>query len=188
MSLRATASQTVGPYFHLGMTQLKRDNLAEPGVAGEKVIIRGSVLDGDGKGVSDALIEIWQADPQGHYAHPDDPQGKSATGFRGFGRMPTDADGKFAFTTLKPGRVPGPGESLQAPHIVVTVFSRGLLKHLITRIYFPGEPANGEDAVLKLVPAERRATLVAKPVPGTQGTLEWNIVLQGEGETVFFDA
>jgi protocatechuate 3,4-dioxygenase, alpha subunit len=189
MSLRTTASQTVGPYFHLGMTQLKRDNLVGPDVAGEKLTVRGRVFDGDGKPVSDALIEIWQADAQGHYPHPEDPQAKSVQGgFRGFGRIPTDGDGKFAFTTVKPGRVPGPRGSLQAPHIVVTVFARGLLKHLITRIYFPGEPANAEDAVLNLVPAERRSTLIAKRAEGAPGVLEWNVVLQGEGETVFFDA
>jgi protocatechuate 3,4-dioxygenase, alpha subunit len=189
MSLRATPSQTVGPYFHLGMTQLKRDNLAGPGVAGERVVIGGRVLDGNGKGVSDSLIEFWQADPNGHYPHPEDPQAKSAAaGFRGFGRVASDAEGKFSLTTVKPGRVPGPRGSLQAPHIVVTVFARGLLRHLFTRIYFPDEPANAEDAVLQLVPAERRSVLIAKPAPGAPNTLEWNIVLQGKDETVFFDA
>jgi protocatechuate 3,4-dioxygenase, alpha subunit len=189
MSLRATPSQTVGPYFHLGMTQVKKDNLAGPGVSGENVTIRGGVFDGDGNGVSDSLVELWQADAQGHYAHPEDPQAKSvAAGFRGFGRVSTDAKGTFTFTTVKPGRVPGPGGGLQAPHIVVIVFARGLLKHLITRIYFPDEASNAEDAVLQLVPGERRCTLIAKRAPGAPNNLEWNVVLQGEGETVFFDA
>ncbi len=105
--------------------------------------------------------------------------------FRGFGRVPTDAKGAFRFSTIKPGRVPGPGGRLQAPHLVVAVFMRGLLKHLATRIYFPDEPANAEDPILKLVPAPRRATLIAKHK--AKGVLEWNILLQGRNETVFFD-
>ena len=188
MSLRATGSQTVGPFFHLGLTSLKNDNLAAPGVAGEKVIIQGRVLDGDGKPVTDALIEIWQANSLGQYAHPEDPQAKAVEpGFTGFGRIPTDKDGGFRFTTIKPGRVPGSGDTLQAPHIVVTVFARGLLKHLLTRIYFPDEPSNSEDAVLGLVPPERQSTLIPKRIPGPENVLEWNVVLQGDGETVFFD-
>jgi protocatechuate 3,4-dioxygenase alpha subunit len=144
------------------------------------------VLDGDGKPVNDALIEIWQANAQGKYAHPEDRQDKPLqSGFSGFGRLATDAEGSFRFTTIKPGRVPGPGGVLQAPHLLAAVFMRGLLKHLVTRVYFPDEPANDSDPVLKLVPAERRATLVASRRSDAQ--LEWNVVLQGERETAFFD-
>ena len=186
MSLYATANQTVGPYLHIGLTWLNTSNIAGKGVAGERVSVGGRLLDGDGKPVSDGLIEIWQANSHGKYAHPEDAQKKPLDkGFRGFGRIPTDAKGGFRFTTIKPGRVPGPGGKLQAPHLVVSVFMRGLLKHLATRMYFPDEPANREDALLKLVPPERRATLVARRKG--RALLEWNILLQGKGETVFFD-
>jgi len=188
MSLQATASQTVGPFFHLGLTYLRRDNLIAPGFEGEKITIRGRVLDGDANPVNDALVEIWQADPRGQYPRSGHEEGKPASpGFAGFGRVATDKEGAFCFTTVKPGRVPGPGGTLQAPHIVVTVFARGLLKQLVTRIYFPGETANAEDAVLMLVPEERRATLIARGASEVGSELEWNVVLQGDGETVFFD-
>jgi len=185
MKLVASGSQTVGPYLHIGLTWLNRDRIAGPGVKGERVVVRGRVLDGGGKGVSDALIEIWQANAAGKYAHPEDRQKKTLErGFRGFGRIPTDAQGRFRFSTVKPGRVPGPGGRPQAPHLNVTVFMRGLLKQLSTRIYFPEDPANREDAILKRVPAERRATLIARRK--SRGVLEWNVVLQGRNETVFF--
>ena len=186
MSLYATANQTVGPYLHIGLTWLNTSNIAGKGVAGERVVVQGRLLDGDGAPVSDGLIEIWQANSHGKYAHPEDGQKKPLEkGFRGFGRIPTDARGGFRFSTIKPGRVPGPGGKPQAPHLVVAVFMRGLLKHLATRMYFPDEPSNREDALLKLVPAERRPTLVARRK--ARGVLEWNILLQGKGETVFFD-
>lgn len=186
MRLVASGSQTVGPYLHIGLTWLNTDRIAGRGVKGERVIIQGRLLDGDGVGVSDGLVEIWQANAAGKYAHPDDRQRKPLEkAFRGFGRIPTDARGRFRFSTVKPGRVPGPGGRLQAPHLNVTVFMRGLLKQLSTRIYFPGDPANAEDALLKRVPAARRATLVARRK--SRGVLEWNIVLQGRNETVFFD-
>ena len=102
--------------------------------------------------------------------------------------MPTDDDGRFRFTTIKPGRVPGAGRRLQAPHLNVTIFMRGILKHLITRIYFPDDPANAEDPVLQSVPSGRRETLTAMPAAGRPGVLEWNVKLQGDGETVFFDS
>ena len=188
MSLQTTSSQTVGPYLHIGMTWLVTDNLVGPGTTGEKVTIEGRVVDGDGQPVTDALIEIWQANAHGKYAHPDDTQDKPIeTGFKGFGRVPTDEEGRFRFTTIKPGRVPASGGGSQAPHLNVTIFMRGMLKHLITRLYFPGDPANDEDPVLQSVPAERRSTLIAKPVEGKTGTLAWNVVLQGAGETVFFE-
>lgn len=186
MSLPATASQTVGPFFHIGLEKLSIADLAKAAASGEKVSIQGRVLDGDGKPVNDALIEIWQADAQGKYAPADDvPDKPLVTGFKGFGRVATGDNGEFRFVTIKPGRVPGQRGALQAPHLVVAVFMRGLLKHLVTRMYFPGEAGNDEDVVLALVPKERRATLVAKPVG--DGALEWNVILQGQDETVFFD-
>ena len=188
MSLQTTSSQTVGPYLHIGLTWLVTDNLVGPGVSGEKITLEGRVVDGDGAPVSDALVEIWQANAHGKYAHPDDPQDKPLEpGFKGFGRVPTDDQGKFKFTTIKPGRVAAPAGGLQAPHINVLILMRGMLKQLITRIYFPADPANAEDAVLQSVPPARRETLIAKPVAGNPGALEWNVVLQGAGETVFFD-
>jgi protocatechuate 3,4-dioxygenase alpha subunit len=186
MSLFASGSQTVGPYLHIGLAWLNTSKIAGPGVKGERVTIQGRLLDGDGVGVSDGLVEIWQANAEGKYAHPEDRQKKSLEkGFRGFGRIPTDAKGAFKFTTIKPGRVPGPDGKLQAPHLNVTVFMRGLLKQLTTRIYFPGDAANAQDPLLKLVPAARRGTLVARRK--SKGLLEWNIVLQGKDETAFFD-
>jgi protocatechuate 3,4-dioxygenase alpha subunit len=186
VSLHASGSQTVGPYLHIGLDWLTTRDIAGRGAKGERVTIAGRLLDGDGAGVSDGLIEIWQANAAGKYAHPEDTQKKPLEKrWRGFGRIPTDAKGGFRFTTIKPGRVPAPGGGLQAPHLVVAVFMRGLLKHLATRIYFPDEAtANAADPVLKLVPPARRATLIARQ----QGkALEWNVLLQGKNETVFFD-
>ncbi len=186
MSLQATTSQTVGPYFRIGCTWLNRDNLAGSGVSGERVTIEGRVLDGNGLPVPDALVELWQANTHGRYAHPEDQQAKPLElGFSGFGRVPTDDNGQFRFTTIKPGPVPGPGGKPQAPHIVVSVFARGLLRRLVTRIYFPEDPANGADYVLNLLEPERRGTLIARKL--REGALEWNVVLQGRHETVFFD-
>jgi protocatechuate 3,4-dioxygenase, alpha subunit len=188
VSLQATTWQTVGPFFRIGFSWLYRDSLAGPGVSGERLEIVGRILDGDGKPVPDGIVEIWQANSHGKYAHPDDPQEKQAeSGFTGYGRVPTDDAAKFRFTTIKPGRVPGPDGKLQAPHLAVSVFTRGLLRRLITRIYFPDEPGNAEDFALNLVEAGRRGTLIAKKIDGRAGALEWNVVLQGPGETVFFD-
>ena len=188
MSLQATTSQTVGPYFRIGLQWLFVDNLAGPGVAGERVEIAGRVLDADGQGVPDAMLELWQANSAGKYAHPEDAQEKPIEqGFQGFGRIPTAEDGSFRFTTVKPGRIPGPDGKLQAPHIDVSVFMRGLLRRLVTRIYFPDEAANSEDYALNLVESSRRATLIARKSPQRVGLLEWNVVLQGPEETVFFD-
>jgi protocatechuate 3,4-dioxygenase alpha subunit len=180
-----TAQQTVGPYFHIGLKPIT--DLTSAGLSGEKITIVGRVLDGDGKPVNDALIEIWQANMHGRYANPEDRQEKPLQpGFRGFGRLATDGQGVFRFTSIKPGSVPSPGGSMQAPHLLVAVFMRGLLKHLVTRIYFPDEPSNAADPVLNLVPAERRETLIARKQAG-RAELEWNVLLQGERETVFFD-
>jgi len=188
MILRATTSQTVGPFFSIGLSRLKRDDLVGAGAIGERVTIAGRMLDGDGEPVPDGLIETWQANAQGRYAHPEDDQIKSLErGFMGFGRIITDDNGGFRFTTIKPGPVPGPGGKTQAPHIAVSVFARGLEKRLVTRIYFPDEPANSRDFVLGLVESARRKTLIAKKVAGESAALEWNVILQGPGETVFFD-
>jgi protocatechuate 3,4-dioxygenase, alpha subunit len=188
MSNSRTPSQTVGPFFHLGLDKLQNDNLVAAGVTGERITVRGRVLDGDGKGVLDAVIELWQADSEGKYFRADVTQDKpAADSFRGFGRIDTDVDGGFSFSTIKPGRVRGADEAEQAPHISVTIFMRGLLRQLFTRIYFPDNPANKADATLNAVPAERRSTLILRPVAGAKDVFDWDVILQGEGETVFFD-
>jgi protocatechuate 3,4-dioxygenase alpha subunit len=178
--------------LHIGLSGLNCADLTAGLTALDTppVIIEGRVTDGQGKPVPDGMIEIWQADAQGVYQHPDDPRYSGAdaakSGFTGFGRLPTEPDGSFRITTIKPGRVAGPDGTLQAPHLVVSLFMRGLLKHLSTRIYFPDEAqANEQDWILQQVPAARRATLVAQA--GDNGTLRWNVNLQGAGETVFFD-
>ena len=187
MSLLATSSQTVGPYVAIGFARLHNDSLAPAGVTGERITVTGRIVDGDGAPMTDAVVEIWQANAHGRYAHPEAvSEAPLEPAFKGFGRIPTDADGHFRFTSVKPGRVPGPGAAVQAPHLNVLVFSRGLLKHLSTRMYFPDDPANAEDSILQRVPAERRQTLIARQ-GGSNGELEWNIVLQGADETVFFD-
>ena len=175
MSEIATPSQTVGPFFHIGLERIARNDLTDGNA--QSVKISGQVLDGDGKTVIDALIEIWQADRDGNYGG----------NFNGYGRVATDDHGAFSFTTFKPGRASGVDGQLQAPHIAVNVFMRGLLKHLVTRIYFSGEPSNDTDGVLQSVPVARRETLIATPAAGSEQNLTWNIVLQGERETVFFD-
>ena len=185
MKLSATAAQTVGPFFRIGLEHLYIADLAPAAAKGDKFAIHGRVIDGDGKPVDDAIVEIWQADALGKYAHPDDAQNKPATpGFKGFGRVPTDEHGAFRFTTIKPGSVPGPRGMPQAPHLLVAVFMRGLLKHLLTRMYFPDDPDNAADPVLKLVPMQRQPTLIAMKA---DDGLEWNVILQGENETVFFE-
>ena len=188
MSLQATTSQTVGPYFKIGLEWLNRDNLVGEGVSGERVTIQGRVFDGDGVPVPDAVLEIWQANAHGKYAHPEDTQDKPLEpGFKGYGRVPVSAEGLFRFATIKPGPVPSPDGKEQAPHLLVSVFMRGVLRRLVTRIYFPDEPRNAADMILNLVEPARRSTLIAKRTAGGPGTLEWNVVLQGPDETVFFD-
>ena len=175
-----TPSQTVGPYYALGMDWSEAHHLADKATAGERIVISGHIIDGDGRGVPDAVIEIWQADAEGVYHGGDD-----GPGFTGFGRCDADPDGRFIFETIKPGRVPGPDESRQAPHVNVIVFARGLLSHLYTRIYFEDETAaNAEDEILGLVPEERRRTLVAS---SNGNAYVFDIKLQGEGETIFLD-
>jgi protocatechuate 3,4-dioxygenase, alpha subunit len=188
LSSNATTSQTVGPFFSIGMCRSIKENLVAPDVSGKRVTIEGHVLDGDGKPVPDAILEIWQANSHGKYAHLEDDQDKPVeTNFTGYGRIPTNDEGKFRFTTIKPGRVPDPDGKLQAPHVVVSVFARGLLRRLVTRIYFPDDPANDTDFALNLVEPSRRETLIGKKAAGEIGALEWNVILQGFSETVFFD-
>ncbi len=186
MSLLTTPSQTVGPYLKIGFLPLVIDAIAPAGVPGERATVRGRMSDGEGKPINDGVLEIWQADAQGKYAHPEHGQKTiAANAFRGFGRTLTDGSGAFQFTTIKPGPVTGPDGKQQAPHLVVTVFMRGMLRHLITRMYFPGEALNETDTVLQRVPVDRRATLVA--AASGKSILEWNVVSQGPTETVFFD-
>ena len=186
MAPAQTPSQTIGPFFKPALIRSGQESLVTPKSRGERIRIEGRVLDGDSAPVSDAMIELWQANADGRYDHPDDSQEKLLDpDFHGFGRAATDEGGCFRFDTIKPGAVPGIGIVLQAPHINVSIFARGLLKRLVTRIYFPDDPLNATDAVLNSVAPERRATLVARiERPGVVG---FDIVLQGENETVFFD-
>lgn len=189
MSFIPSASQTVGPFFNFGLTTNPLLGvLAREGARGERIRLRFRVLDGDGAPApGDAMIEIWQADAAGRYRHPLDPQcAECDPNFTGFGRLETDLDGICTFETVKPGRVPGPG-GLQAPHINVTVFARGLQRHLTTRACFENDAANAEDPTLALVPEDRRHTLMARPLPGEPDTWLMEIRLQGADETVFFD-
>ena len=185
-----TPSQTVGPFFHIGLDRPDWADLTSGGPQGERIVIEGRVIDGDGASVPDACLELWQANAVGRYAHPDDTRTDKPLdpNFRGFGRVATDADGRFRFTTIRPGPVPGRGNALQAPHIGVALFARGLLKQLFTRIYFTGDPLNETDPVLLSIddPA-RRETLLATPNGSDVGTWHLDIVMQGENETVFFD-
>ena len=184
-----TPSQTVGPFFHDALSWPGAETLVGPDTKGARIEIQGRVLDGDGAPVPDALIEIWQANAEGRYAHPEDAQLKPLDpAFRGFGRCASDAEGRFRFTTIRPGRVSGRGNALQAPHINIGLFARGLLRRLVTRLYFEDAAANAEDPVLALVPdPARRATLLAKRIAGDNAVYSFDIVLQGKDETVFFD-
>jgi protocatechuate 3,4-dioxygenase alpha subunit len=186
-----TPSQTAGPYLHIALPWPDGPQVAAPGAAGA-ITITGVITDGAGQPVPDALVETWQADPDGRFDHPDDPRGArppAEPSFRGFGRCPTGPDGSFSIVTLKPGPLPSPGGGTEAPHIDVSVFARGLLNRVVTRIYFPDEAAaNAADPVLaSLVDPARAATLVATADPATPGTFRFDIRLQGAGETVFFD-
>ncbi len=190
MSLGPTPSQTVGPFFSFGLTTENSSVrcIAGPQAKGERVLLTCRVLDGDGAPVPDAMIEIWQADANGKYNHPDDGQDKAVDpACAGFGRRGTADDGSCEFETIKPGRVPGPGGVVQAPHLSLAVFARGMFKQLYTRLYFSGDPANHEDPVLSLVPEDRRETLMAHPDSARLGVWRFDLHLQGEDETVFFD-
>ena len=187
MELRPTPSQTVGPFFHVAYPRMGTTELI-PRDDPEAIVISGTVFDGEGERATDALVEFWQANRAGRYAHPEDDRGDLPLerDFDGFGRNATDQGGRFEFVTVKPGRVPWPGGGMQAPHIVVALFARGLLKQVVTRIYFPDEAeANEADPVLSSIEDPRaRGSLVAR---SDDGGLFFDIYLQGENETVFFD-
>ena len=210
MSLGITPSQTVGPFLAIGLPWADGPFAVPPGTP-RAIVIEGCVLDGARQPVPDALVETWQADPASRFDHPDDPRGPAAApaGFRGFGRSATDAAGNYFIVTLRPGPLPSPDGGTEAPHLDVSVFARGLLDRVVTRIYFSDEEqANAADPVLaSIADAERRATLIAVPAvgsaaPGEPGSVSeagsgdaddacchfrFDIILQGEHETVFFD-
>ncbi|MEY4508855.1 MAG: protocatechuate 3,4-dioxygenase subunit alpha [Pseudomonadota bacterium] len=187
MSLAQTPSQTVGPYFQIGLAWAYRADLfpALPAHDARRIAVEGQLFDGEGAPIVDALLELWQADPEGRFATSAD----AADGLGGFGRVPTDGRGAFRFETLKPGRAPSgggsPAHATGAPHINVVVSMRGLLRPVSTRIYFPDDLDHAHDPVLLRVPAERRHTLVAQP--SSARTLRWDVRMQGADETVFFD-
>ncbi len=191
-----TPSQTIGPFYWGTMVGAYRADLAPPGVAGERIDIVLTLHDVEGKAIPDGMLEIWQANSHGRYNHPDDRRNLPLdSGFEGFGRASTDAKGCSLFTTVRPGRVPWPhggaeGGGMQAPHINISIFARGVLNRLATRLYFDGDPANAEDPVLKLIEPSRRATLMAKrdgPIKGRSGVWRLPIHIGGPNETVFFD-
>jgi protocatechuate 3,4-dioxygenase, alpha subunit len=184
-----TPSQTVGPFFHLGLAHLNRHSLVPEGTPANQVLsFHGHVYDADLAPVPDAVLELWQADSNGEYFDREYASRAGAKAFTGFGRIPTGESGEFHFTTIKPGAVRSrSGGATQAPHISVTIFMRGLLRHLATRIYFPADPHNAADPILHAVPPARRDTLIAIPSAGEPNKFEWNVVLQGENETAFFD-
>jgi protocatechuate 3,4-dioxygenase alpha subunit len=183
-----TPSQTVGPFFHFALPYEAGPYLASDKTEGERITIEGRITDGDGLPVTDALVEIWQANAGGRYNHPEDTQDKPLDeAFGGFGRAPTDAEGVFRFYTVKPGAVPGLHNEMQAPHINISILARGVLKRMATRLYFADEAElNRVDPVLNLVPEGRRATLIARRADDAS-VYRLDIALQGENETVFFD-
>ena len=191
-----TPSQTVGPYFAYGLTSNGKyewndafsNNLVTADTSGERVRVEGRVFDGDGKPVPDCMLEIWQADAQGRFADPQDKRAQPNSSFKGFGRCGTDANGGYAFDTIKPGTVPDPDGKPQAPHLVLAIFARGMLLQNYSRIYFGGEAANAADPVLALVPMDRRATLIAQQAHcNGNAVYRLDIHLQGDDEMVFFD-
>jgi protocatechuate 3,4-dioxygenase alpha subunit len=190
MTLPQTPSQTVGPFFHFGLfTRDDHHVLVTDQTRGERILLVGQVIDGDGAPIPDAMLEIWQADAGGHFDHPADPDHALADPhFRYFGRSAT-TDGGYQFKTVKPGAVAYDAERKQSPHVNMRVFARGMLTHLYTRLYFSDEAAaNIDDPVLNLIEPERRHTLIAELQPGGDlPTYCLNIILQGEGETVFLE-
>ena len=191
-----TPSQTVGPFFAYGLTSNGKydwndaftHNRVTADTSGERIRVEGRVFDGDGAPVPDCMLEIWQADAQGRFSDPQDSRALPNSSFKGFGRCGTDPNGDYAFDTIKPGVVPDPDGKPQAPHLLLAIFARGMLLHNYTRIYFDGEAGNAADPVMALVPADRRATLIATR-ENSSGTAvyRFDIRLQGDDETVFFD-
>jgi protocatechuate 3,4-dioxygenase alpha subunit len=186
MGAGRTPSQTIGPFFHDALLDRDRSELVPPDHP-SAIEIKGAVYDGAGEVVTDAMVEIWQADPAGRYGDPEDDREDSTLedGFTGFGRSGT-VSGEFSFVTLKPGAVPGPSGRLQAPHLMVYIFARGLLRPLVTRIYFPDEErANADDPVLSSIEDRAlRSTLIARD---EGGALRFDVRLQGDGQTAFFE-
>ncbi|WBB51079.1 protocatechuate 3,4-dioxygenase subunit alpha [Verrucosispora sp. WMMA2044] len=183
--LGVTPAQTVGPYLHIGLSWPDGPYVVPEGTPGA-FWLRGRIVDGTGAAVVDAMVESWQADPDGRFDHPDDPRGarpSAVPGFRGFGRSETDTEGRYALHIVKPGPLPTFDGDTEAPHLTLSVFGRGLLHRLVTRVYFSGEAANATDPVLRTVDPQRRDTLLARPA--TDG-FQFDIRLQGEHETVFF--
>jgi protocatechuate 3,4-dioxygenase alpha subunit len=188
--LPLTPSQTVGPFLSIALPWPDGPAVVPEDTPGA-ITITGRLLDGDGAPVPDGLIETWQAGPDGRFAHPDDPRGTPAdrASFRGFGRCPTGPDGSYQIVTLRPGALPSPDGGREAPHLDVSVFARGLLDRVVTRIYFPDEAeANADDPVVSAItdPA-RRGTLIATADTGDETRFQFTIRLQGDHETVFFD-
>jgi protocatechuate 3,4-dioxygenase, alpha subunit len=194
--LGITPSQTVGPYFAYALTPgdtysltaLTGDDLVTPDTVGHPIVIEGRIADGAGDPVPDCFLELWQADGAGRY--PGQPGQKPNTTFKGFGRSAADKDGRYRFHTVKPGPVAGLEGRMQAPHINVGVFARGILRRMFTRIYFEDETANGSDAILALVPKDRRQTLIARRDGEANGAPRYvfDVRLHGDNETVFFEA
>ena len=191
-----TPSQTVGPFFKYGLTpngeyawnDAFTNSTLTADVSGDRIRIEGRVFDGDGVAVPDCMLEIWQPDAQGRFADPQDKRALPNASFRGFARCGTDKDGNYAFETIKPGAVPDPDGKPQAPHIMFGIFSRGMLRQVYTRLYFADDAANAADPILGLVPEDRRVTLLAhKEMRGDLPVYRFDIRVQGENETVFFD-
>ena len=187
---KQTPSQTVGPFYAIGLTRKPMHVMATDATQGQRIRIEGQVFDGDGVAIPDVMVEIWQANADGRYNHPDDKQEKPLDPtFTGWGRSGTDEKCFYSFETIKPGSVPGNDESVQAPHVNVCVMARGMLVHAFTRMYFADEPANANDPVLNSIKnKQRRQTLIAAPGMEIGKTVyRFDIRLQGENETVFFD-
>jgi protocatechuate 3,4-dioxygenase alpha subunit len=183
-----TPGQTVGPFFALGLDRPEWADMTRGNPQGQRIVIEGQVRDGDGAPVPDAVIELWQANAAGRYDHVEDDQvdKKIDPHFHGYGRVATDGQGRFKITTVKPGPVPGRGNALQAPHINVAFFARGLLKQLFTRIYFSDETSNAADPLLSGIDDDGvRSTLIARM--GDGGVYRFDFVLQGKDETAFLD-
>ena len=187
---KQTPSQTVGPFYAIGLTRTPMNVMATDASQGERIRIEGQVFDGDGVAIPDVMVEIWQANAYGRYNHPDDKQVKPLDPtFTGWGRSGTDDRCFYSFETIKPGSVPGNDDAVQAPHVNVVIFARGMLVHAYTRIYFSDEPANVSDPVLQLVKnkARRNTLIAARGEEDGKTVYRFDIRLQGENETVFFD-